>query len=515
MLSWLSSKPKSSPRNKKRTISLNLESLEDRATPAFAGSLISAADSGAPPEVRVFDAETGQLRSQFLAYDANFLGGVRVASGDVDGDFIDDLVTTPGAGAPPHVRVFSGATGAEIGSFFGFPTGMVSGTFVSIGDIDADGLGEIILGTGAGSNGFVNVFRFNGAPVLSFSPYGAGYFGGVRVAAADTNGDGFDEIVTSTGFGSVPHVQAFGLQANGSLLTYASFFAYASTISSGVYVAGGDIDGDGFDEIITGTGPGSAPHVKAFDAFGQAIQSFFAFAPSYGGGVRVDVADVNRDGYSDIIAGTGYGAQGIMTAFDGLTTTPIQSVFALPSGFNVGVFVAGSETPMNLVSTPSAFINQAYLALQQRVIADQTVYQLNNFNYNGFSPFDYGAYGYGYGGYYNGYFLDSPGLYYGLRSFFSASFYTTYADASFFDDGFYDSSLSYNVGDAYGSYYTDPSYLYSTPQDYNFDPSQFYELEGDYYSNFDSGGYDSGYYDSGYYDSGYYDYGSDWGYGDY
>jgi hypothetical protein len=69
------------------------------------------ADAGGGPHVRVFDAETGNEQLSFFAYDPGFLGGVRVALGDVSGDGIPDVITVPGPGGGPHVRVFHGLTG--------------------------------------------------------------------------------------------------------------------------------------------------------------------------------------------------------------------------------------------------------------------------------------------------------------------------------------------------------------------------------------------------------------------
>ena len=64
----------------------------------------TAAGAGGAPEVKVFDAnETAGV--DFLAYDASFRGGVRVATGDVNGDGYPDIITVPGPGGGPNVRI--------------------------------------------------------------------------------------------------------------------------------------------------------------------------------------------------------------------------------------------------------------------------------------------------------------------------------------------------------------------------------------------------------------------------
>ena len=52
----------------------------------------AAAGAGGSPHVKVY-APGGSLRFEFLAYGSGFTGGVRVATGDVDGDGIDDIIT--------------------------------------------------------------------------------------------------------------------------------------------------------------------------------------------------------------------------------------------------------------------------------------------------------------------------------------------------------------------------------------------------------------------------------------
>ena len=319
-----------------------LRRLEDRVTPA--GFFAAGADAGGAPEVRVFDAVTGELRANFPAYSATFTGGVRVAIGDVTGDGVDDLVTAPGPGGGPHVKVFSGRDLSLVASFFAFEPSFAGGVSVAVGDINRDGLPDII--TGAGAGGAPRVCSFTAVagviapvagPLGDFLAYGANFRGGVTVAAGNLDGRRGDEIITGAGAGGTPHVKAFA--ADGS--TVASFLAYAPGFSGGVNVAAGDVNADGHADIITGAGAGGA-HVKVFDrGTGTPLASFFAFDTPTSGGVRVAGADVNADGHADIVTGAGPGGGPHQRLFDGRTFQATTSLFAFDPRSRGGLFVAG------------------------------------------------------------------------------------------------------------------------------------------------------------------------------
>ena len=307
------------------------------ATPA---DIVTGAGAVAP-HVRVFAGSSGAQLQSFLAYTPSFTGGVRVAAGDVDGDGLADIVTGTGPGAGPHVKAFSGATGAEIRSFFAYAPTFTGGVFVAAGDVNGDGFDDVITGADGGGGSHVKAFSgATGAELRSFLAYDAGFLGGVRVGAGDIDGDGFDDIVTGAGPRGAPHVKVFS-GFDGSELR--SFFAYDFAFTGGVFVAAGDIDGDGFDDVITGADGAGGTHVKAFSGVtGAEIKSFLAYAPSFTGGVRVAGGDVDADGFADIITATGPGVPGHVKAFRGTDLAEIRS-FLPYGGFTGGVYVAGRE----------------------------------------------------------------------------------------------------------------------------------------------------------------------------
>src|SRR5205085_2640431 len=130
----------------------------------------------------------------FLAFDAGFRGGVRVAAGDVNGDGVNDIIAGAGEGGSAHVKVFDGKTGQLIRSFFAFP-GFGGGVFVAAGDVNGDGMADVIVGAGPA------------------------FGGGVFVAAGDVNGDKLADIIVGPGRGGPHHVRVFSGLNNQLLLS--------------------------------------------------------------------------------------------------------------------------------------------------------------------------------------------------------------------------------------------------------------------------------------------------------
>jgi len=221
------------------------------------------------PQVRAFSATGVPVPgASFLAYGTNRYG-VNVSCGDLDGDGRDEFVTGAGPGAVfgPHVRGFSyqGGTVAPVPgvSYFAYGTPKW-GVNVCCGDVDGDGTDEIVTGAGPGAvyGPHVRGWNVDGGTAaamagVSFLAYGTNKFG-INVACGDIDGDGMAEIITGAGPGVVfgPHVRGWNVDGGtAAAIPGVSFFAYDTT-EYGVNVGCGDLDDDGIDEIITGPGPG-------------------------------------------------------------------------------------------------------------------------------------------------------------------------------------------------------------------------------------------------------------------
>jgi hypothetical protein len=304
--------------------------------------LAVGSDAGDPPVVMVYDAPTGQLQFSFMAYDVSFRGGVRVAVGDVNGNGVPEVICAPGPGNPEPVKVFDADSGQLLRSFFPFGPAFDKGAFVAVGEFDSDHKDDVVVSEDAGGAPRVKVIRgADGHVIADFLAFEKDFAGGVRLAVADVNGDGHDDIVATAGPGGPPRVRDFDGTDPAHVLR--SFLAYAPGFRGGVFVAAGDLDGDGRAEIVTGMGGGGRPLVKVFAGAGGAETARFEVYPaSFRGGVRVAVVrDLNRDGGAEIVTGTGPGGGGEVQEFDGRTHDLLEDFVATDPLSSGGVFVAG------------------------------------------------------------------------------------------------------------------------------------------------------------------------------
>src|SRR5690606_35833954 len=145
--------------------------------------------------------------------------------------------------------------------------------------------------------------------------FGAGFRGGVTVAAADLNGDSRADVITGAGPGGGPHVQVFN-GVTGALLPgpIGSFFAYRPAFTGGVLLAAGDANAAGQVDVLTGADAGGGPHLQIFHGGTQAVLfGGFPFSTAYRGGVRIAAADFNADGRVEVVAAPGDAGRGRVT----------------------------------------------------------------------------------------------------------------------------------------------------------------------------------------------------------
>jgi hypothetical protein len=286
-----------------------------------------------------------------------FVGGTRVATSDVTGDGVPDTVVGTGPGGAPLVKVIDGKTGAEVMSLTPFESSFTGGVHVAAGDVNGDTFIDIITtpDQGGGPRARVIDGKSGGTIADFFGIEDPAFRGGARAALADVNGDGTPDLLVAAGFGGGPRLAGFDGKslASGPRKLFADFLVFENALRNGVFVAAGDVDGDGFADVIAGGGPGGGPRVYAVSGKGllasngqtqTPVANFFAGDTTNRGGVRVAARELDGDGRSDLVVGAGAGAGSRVTGYLGTNlssagTPPEQFAFDAFPGFAGGVYV--------------------------------------------------------------------------------------------------------------------------------------------------------------------------------
>ncbi len=262
------------------------------------------------------------------------------------------IATGSDSGSSPLVTVYNAATGAQEFSFMAYDSSFTGGVRVAVGDVTGNGTPDIITAPGPGGGSDIKVFDgTTGQLIREFFAFDPSFNGGSYVASGDVNDDGYDDIIVGADAGGGPQVTVFSGKDDSVL---ASFFAYNPAFTGGVRVAAGDVTGSGSDDIIVGAGAGGGPNISVFNGNGNAVNSFFAYNPNFDDGVTVASGDLSGNGLDDIIVGSGSGGGPEVRVFSGQNNSVLDDYFAYnPSfsgGVNVGAVCMNGQT--DIVTTP-------------------------------------------------------------------------------------------------------------------------------------------------------------------
>ena len=298
----------------------------------------------------------GTLAFSEPVFGAGFSGGVRVASGDFNGDGVTDMVVGTGPGVVTLVQILDGVTKAVLFQIQPFEDSFTGGVYVATGDINGDGVPDLVISPDEGGGPRIRVF--NGKSFTQIADFfgidDTEFRGGARAAIGDLNGDGLGDLLVAAGFGGGPRVAAFDSRSLGGTPArlFADFFAFEPELRNGVYITSGDLNGDGKADLIVGAGPGGGPRVLALSGQALANESgrqsqlanFFAGDPENRGGVRVATSNLDGDNRADLVTGSGSGAQNRVTTYAGKTipidgTPKVFATYDPFTEFNGGLFV--------------------------------------------------------------------------------------------------------------------------------------------------------------------------------
>ncbi len=132
-------------------------------------------------------------------YAESFQGGVNVAVGDLNGDGRMEIISAAGYGGGPHIRILNNKCEVINPGFFAYDKSARFGVNIGVGDLDNDGKAEIVTGPGPGGGPHIRIFNKNGKIVNNgFYAYDQNDTSGVLVGVTDIDQNGSNEIVTSS-----------------------------------------------------------------------------------------------------------------------------------------------------------------------------------------------------------------------------------------------------------------------------------------------------------------------------
>lgn len=320
--------------------------------------IIVAPGKGGGPHVKVYDGKTFQQLASFFAFESEFRGGLFVAARDMDGDKKAEIIVSADANGGPRVSILKpnigpDATGATtVTNFFAYDVGFTGGVRIATGDFNGDGLADLVVAPGFGGGPHVKVFSGLGLLTGNYDPEKQFMAGdvtgrnGLFVTAGNMSGDKnnkIDSIVVGSGAGT-PVVRVYN---GGDLSLSVQMFPTGGEVP-GLVVDGTNLDGTLNNRTFPlSLIPPAAPPEQLTPTTDKTQRQISGYLY----GIRVGTHDVNNDGVADLLLAAGPADTPTVTVLNGKTLTEMRSFNAYEDFFYGGVFVGGAGDPPPKVTT--------------------------------------------------------------------------------------------------------------------------------------------------------------------
>lgn len=226
----------------------------------------------------------------------------------------------------------------------------------SAGDVNNDGFEDIIIGAHVNNKAYIYFGGqpFDTKPDIILRKDDGGYFGKSVDSAGDINNDGYDDIIVGDPIKFKVYVYLGGINMDDVADYVIDGYNYDAFYFGKVVASAGDVNNDGFDDILIGSDgesyAGSAYLFLGGNEFdldcdlilnGEGKENYFSSSISC-------AEDINKDGYDDFIIGAhGYNSMKgkAYVYFGNKDITNLNYIELLPSGdsrlFGTSVSSAG------------------------------------------------------------------------------------------------------------------------------------------------------------------------------
>ncbi len=262
-------------------------------------------------EVKAYNHD-GELIFNVKPFGDSFTGGINVACGDIDGDGISEIVVAQVTSmgeikAYKYDGTFSGLEIFSVTPFRG-----LTGVNITTADYDGDNQAEIIVAEVRGGK-YVKVYKYKGnsslRSIFKTKPFGRRFKGGINIATGDINGDGKYEIILSQA-SKGGKVKVFGYKKgrNGKsrkklIVKYRPF---GKGFKGGINIAAGKFSAFDTNDVIAMAPASNGGTIWAYTySKGFKLNAFFSdtpFGPSYEDGINLTMDDIDSDNFEEIIA---------------------------------------------------------------------------------------------------------------------------------------------------------------------------------------------------------------------
>ncbi len=183
-----------------------------------------------------------QPYARFYPYSVRFSGQLQITVADINEDGKKEIIVAPNEGYTLPIKIYSYDGVLLTDNWYPVGRRYSGGYSVAVNDQNS----QILVGVGKGRRAEVITYTKDLSKVRSWFAYDYSYRSGVNIATGDVNGDGINEIITGPGYGKSPIIKIFNNL--GKLLN--KFTAYTSLIYGGVSLDTADVDFDGVEDII-------------------------------------------------------------------------------------------------------------------------------------------------------------------------------------------------------------------------------------------------------------------------